>query len=462
MNFAERHSFGINKAFLKKSVSDDKEYLQVALDIEKSIRRHAVESETEVYWKENVIGKPGPVNVSLGYGQAGILYFYLQLFEATQDESFVPLIEKSVNYIRNHWKEGLPPEPHRYTWPDAMAYGIYRGISGTGDVLLLVYRRFKFETAELVLNEIYEYLKAKAVAVDGGVKWTGSPVSLADGGVLMFLTAFYEIKPSEDLKNFLSLAGKAYLTLGIPHENGGLEFSDFETAKLAEPDFPHKVSQPNFELGSAGAGFVLARLYQTLKDDAYLDAAKKVEVYLDSIKINQAKGFLLPYRVGDPNATVYYLGNCHGAAGTAKFYYILGKISGDKTYFEKLHQLFDGFESFGAPDRMSGGFWNNSSVCCGNAGVLNTTIGLYENLGEKRWADLAQKSAEILLGERDLVENGIYGWPIAYRRIAPTEFSHTIFYNDGDAGIAASLLRAYFKSQNIKNPNSLAEDPFGA
>ncbi|WP_407444100.1 hypothetical protein, partial [Fibrobacter sp.] len=62
----------------------------------------------------------------------------------------------------------------------------------------------------------------------------------------------------------------------------------------------------------------------------------------------------------------------------------------------------------------------------------------------------------------DLVENGIYGWPIAYRRIAPTEFSHTIFYNDGDAGIAASLLRAYFKSQNIKNPNSLAEDPFGA
>lgn len=70
-------------------------------------------------------------------------------------------------------------------------------------------------------------------------------------------------------------------------------------------------------LGSAGAGFILGRLYQALREEKYLEAAKKVDIYLDTLKVSQEKGFLLPYRVGDPGETIFYLGNCHGAAGTA-------------------------------------------------------------------------------------------------------------------------------------------------
>ena len=169
---------------------------------------------------------------------------------------------------------------------------------------------------------------------------------------------------------------------------------------------------------------------------------------------------MIPYRGGEHEEIFFYLGNCHGAAGTAKFYYLLYKTSGDKAYLEKVHALFDGFESLGAPEKMSKGFWNNTSVCCGHGGVVNTATGLFESTGEERWKELAKKSAEILLGEKDEVSKKLFSWPIAYRRVAPTEFSYTVFYNDGAAGNAAALLKIYMAENSSKNPHPFAEDPF--
>ncbi len=465
MDFSARHSFAVNKPFLSKKAGSPQDYLDAVLEVEKNIAKYAVENENEIFWKQD-FGNAHKVDVSIGYGTAGIAYFYLQLYEATKNERHAEIVKKAVCYIKNHWRQSIPPEPHRYTWPDGMHYGIYSGISGTGSFLILAEKAFGLKDAQEAIDDILDYLKKKSVPVklnDGnaaGIKWTGSPVSLADGGILMFLASLYETRPSEELKEFLESAGNAYLASGIEHENGGLEFSDYETCKLSEPDYPYKVSQPNFELGSAGAGFVLGRLYQALGEKKYLDAAVKVERYLDTVKIEQKKGFLLPYRVGDVGDPIFYLGNCHGAAGTAKFYYLIYRLTKNNEYLEKVNQLFDGFESLGAPVKMSAGLWNNTSVCCGQGGILNTAIGLKSTTGQSRWNDLAKQAAEILLGEKDEVEPSHYGWPIAYRRIAPTEFSYTIFYNDGTAGSAAALLRIYFSETGRKNSYSLADDPF--
>ena len=355
----------------------------------------------------------------------------------------------------------IPPSPHKYPWPDASHLGIYGGLSGTASVLIQIYKNLKIEKAKIALDEIFAYIKSEAKSDENGIFWTKSPVTLADGGILLFLASFYENFPNDEVKEFLEKAGKAYLSLGIAHNDGSsLEFSDFQSQLLAEPDYKYKVSQPNFELGSAGAGFILTRLFEVLKDEKYLSAAKKVENYLDSIKIPQKNGFLIPYRVGnDPSEAFFYLGNCHGAAGTVKFYYNLYKTSGEKKYLEKASQLFDGFKSLGAPSLMSKGFWNNTSVCCGHAGVLNSTIGLFTSTKDENWLGLAQKSAEILYGEYE--ENENVRWPIAYRRVVPTDFSYTIFYNDGTAGIATALLRYYMAKTGISHTIPFADDPFG-
>lgn len=361
-----------------------------------------------------------------------------------------------------------------------MKFGFYSGISGTGSVLALAYKTFKDnsigEKAKSALEEIVDELSTRAKQENGGITWAKSITTLTDGGILLFLTSLYEILPSEKVKNLIEKSAVWYLSQGKISGNGGLEFSDYESVKLSEPEFKGKnVSQPNFELGSAGAGFVLARIYQVLKDEKYLEAAKKVAVYLDSIKIPQEKGFLLPYRVGENQDVFFYLGNCHGAAGSGKFYFILYEITKDKKYLDCLSALFDGLESLGAPEKMSKGYWNNVSVCCGAAGILNTAAGIYASTGEERWKNLAERNAEILLGNQNYPafksgqnssesesekENHGRGWTIAYRRIAPSEFSHTIFYNDGDAGIAAALVQLYEIEKGGSNKNRLPDDPF--
>lgn len=460
MDYSTRHSFGIRKPYNKKEAVSYNEYLDTVIEVEKGIAAHAVESEAELYWTghNNLLGD-GAVNVSLGYGVSGVVYFYIQLYTVTKDEKYVEIIRKSLNYIANHWKEIIPPKPHKYPWPDGMHYGIYGGLGGVGSVLTVAYKVFGWESILNTLDAIVDYLKSTGTETKDGIIWTGSPTTMSDGGILMFLTSLYEVHPTQELKDFIENAGNAYISEGMDRGEG-LEFSDYETCKLSEPDFPHKVSQPNFELGSAGSGFILGRLYQVLGDEKYLEAAKKVDIYLDTIKVTQEKGFLLPYRVGDPQETIFYLGNCHGAAGTAKFYFILYRITGEQKYLDEVHSLFDGFESLGAPNHMSAGLWNNISVCCGQSGILNTFIGLYQSTKEERWHKLAKQSAAVILGEKDELEDGYQGWPIAFRRIRPDEFSSTIYYNDGTAGAAAALLRIYMAETGVVNPNSLADDPF--
>ena len=461
INANGKHTFKIARPFLTKRASSPKDYLDAALEVEKTISRHAVESDDEIFWRDNPTDK---IDVSFGYGSAGVAYFYTQLYEITKEKRHAEIVRKAVNFIAANWRSIIPPEPQKYTWPDGMHFGIYGGLGGVGSFLVIAKKVFGLEKADTAISEILEYFLSKSRKTEDGITWTGSPVLLADGGILLFLTHLYEANPTDKLKSLLEEAGNAFLSLGIKHDINGkaaLEFSDFETARLAEPDYPYEVSQPNFELGSAGAGFVLLRLFKTLGEEKYLSAAKKVEIYLDSIKVNQKKGFLIPYRIGEHEEIFFYLGNCHGAAGTAKFYYLLYKSTGDEQYLQKVHALFDGFESLGAPQAMSKGFWNNTSVCCGHGGVVNTTVGLFEATGEKRWDELAKKSAEILLGEKDEIAPGFVSWPIAYRRVAPTEFSYTVFYNDGTAGSAAALLRMYLAETGVKNPNSFADDPFG-
>ena len=463
MNYDQKHHFSIGGLYQTKQVDSKEEYLEIVLEVEKGIAKRAVENENEIFWTDKIRNLFEPVNVSLGYGVSGVVYFYIQLYEVTKDEKYLSVIRKGLTYVENHWKDILPEdlESAAYPWPDGMQFGMYFGLAGIGSMLTVAYKAFGWEDIKDTLLKIVDFYKQQAIREGEGITWTRSITTLTDGGILLFLTGLYEVLPSADLKELIGSAGRWYIARGVSHENGGLEYSDYGSVKLSEPDFAYDhVSQPNFELGSAGAGYVLARIYQTLGEDRYLEAAKKVIVYLDSIKIPQEKGFLIPYRIGDGMEPLFYLGNCHGAAGTGKVYYLLYHITGDQKYLDDLHGLFDGFESLGAPERMSGGLWNNVSVCCGHAGILNTFLGLYLSEGNERWHELAERSAGILAAGMDGLEDGKKGWVIAYRRIKPDEYSHTIYYNDGDAGIASALLQLYLVESGRLNPNRLADDPF--
>ena len=71
LNSNGKHIFAPGNLFLKKPVESPKDYLDAALEAEKTISHHAVESESEIYWKDN----PGDkIDVSFGYGAKEILF----------------------------------------------------------------------------------------------------------------------------------------------------------------------------------------------------------------------------------------------------------------------------------------------------------------------------------------------------------------------------------------------------
>ena len=109
---------------------------------------------------------------------------------------------------------------------------------------------------------------------------------------------------------------------------------------------------------------------------------------------------------------------------------------------------------------MSAGLWNCVNYCCGAAGHVHAYIGLYLSTGEERWKQLAEQSADILLGEKDETEDGAVYWKTALDRIAPGVYTCPVGYYDGVAGIAGTLLEMYLLEENRFHWNRLADDPY--
>lgn len=83
---------------------------------------------------------------------------------------------------------------------------------------------------------------------------------------------------------------------------------------------------------------------------------------------------------GDYTEPIFYLGACHGPAGTGRLYYELERITGRAEYLERIERNIDGFEALGAPERTSAGLWS-VYYCCGHASLLQYFVGLDRTYG---------------------------------------------------------------------------------
>jgi lantibiotic modifying enzyme len=122
--------------------------------------------------------------------------------------------------------------------------------------------------------------------------------------------------------------------------------------------------------------------------------------------------------------------------------------------------MIDGIESVGAPERQSVGFWNTQCFCCGHAGLVQFFVGLYQGLGDKRYLDLARRTAAVILGEKEDNADGTTQWPMAFWRIKPDFLTVDLGYYDGQAGIASALLQLYLCETGHFHWNRLIDDPF--
>ena len=72
----------------------------------------------------------------------------------------------------------------------------------------------------------------------------------------------------------------------------------------------------------------------------------------------------------------YYLSWCHGPVGTARLFYRLHRVTGDKQWLGWVDSLTRAVFDSGIPEQRTTGYWNNISQCCGNTGIAQYCIDL--------------------------------------------------------------------------------------
>lgn len=225
------------------------------------------------------------------------------------------------------------------------------------------------------------------------------PASISDGGVILYLIEQAEtIGDDGTLRRLIVDAGERLLAYGEETSDGGLRFNAVRGIR--------DIYQPSFEFGTAGAGFILAALYEFTEDVRYLRAAQLAGVHLKSLFIEQPNGgALIPWGydsdgnavLGEDGKTLLYLGVCLGVAGIEKYYYKLYRLTKEQHYLDDAHQLAQGLVSSGAPKHQTNGLWNSVCYCCGHAGIVHVFAGLYEATGDSLYKDIALDAADVLV-----------------------------------------------------------------
>lgn len=152
-------------------------------------------------------------------------------------------------------------------------------------------------------------------------------------------------------------------------------------------DVPFPFLAPNFAHGGAGVGYVMAQLFDCTADERYLEAAVHAANYTMSRASDVGDGCLICH-TEHQQPPHFYLGACHGPAGTGRLLLTLDRLTGDPQWREHLQGLYRGLRALGAPATRSWGWWQNYGQCCGDAGLGDFALLAWEATREQQWLDL--------------------------------------------------------------------------
>ncbi len=370
-----------------------------------------------------------PVPIDLYSGSAGPVLFFAELgaraSDPTQRARYVESAQRGAEELLARLPDAAKPgEP----------CGLYTGIAGIGATLLETGRLLDLPRATAGARRCIALLQQAAEVAGHGVQWS-SVTDVIDGGagIGLFLLAAHE-QLGEPLALELALRAGRRLEQLARREPIGRSWE-------MEPGFA--CVMPNFAHGTAGVAFFLARLAEVSGATRFLDVARDGADHLLALADRSDGGCRLHHH-SPGGEELYYLGWCHGPAGTARLFAQLARQCGDARYGDAARAALRTLLESDLPT-LQPGFWNNVGQCCGSAGVieflLEATHGAAPIDVEQR-ADalaVAQRLAEDLLarGQRDA--RGL-SFPQAEQRSRPDTLAAQSGYMQGAAGIDLALL----------------------
>ena len=203
-------------------------------------------------------------------------------------------------------------------------------------------------------------------------------------------------------------------------------------------DIPFPFTAPNFAHGGAGVGYFMARVFERTGTAKYLDAALSAAQYTMSRATPVGEGCLVCH-TEEQQPPAFYLGACHGPAGTGRLLALLARLTGDSTWNAHSARLLGGLRGIGAPATRSWGWWNNYGQCCGDAGLGDYALAMWTATRDAAYLELAHECAAVL-ADKAVEANGEVSWPQAEHRARPKFIQSQTGYMQGAAGIASFLV----------------------
>ncbi|MBQ7425185.1 MAG: hypothetical protein IJV21_02865, partial [Lachnospiraceae bacterium] len=217
---------------------------------------------------------------------------------------------------------------------------------------------------------------------------------------------------------------------------------------------------PGFFYGTAGTGFLLAKIFEITKDEKFLDGARKAADYIKSIAdiTPDSEAALIGYN--DPyRKDMHYLGLCQGPIGTSRLFYQLYRVTGEDEYLSWVLKLTNGVLRACAPKIHSKGYWHTYNYCCGTAGMLEHFIEIHNLTGDEKYLRAAEEAAVKLIGD-SVSEDDKRCWYSAWNRHAPNEVENWAGLYVGSSGEASALLTYYNYLSDNREISGYPEDPY--
>jgi lantibiotic modifying enzyme len=409
--------------------------LAAAEDAARWVRASQIRTAAGLTWPADP-ANPASANVALYSGSPGVILFLLELHHATGNAQYLDDARAGADSLVAELQAQKQA-------------GLYTGIAGIGFVLGEVHRATgdrKYQDGE---RAVVRLLTERALESGAGVQW--SDVTDIIGGSAG--TGLFLLKAGKELKDPAAVrlavrAADRLIELGVA-EQGGLRWS-------MDPKFPRRM--PNFSHGTAGIAYFLARTYEETKDKKYLDAALAGARYLQAIARTEGDICLISHNQPD-GLDLFYLGWCHGPVGTARLWFQLARVTGDKTWLTWLDRSANALIKSGIPEQRTAGFWNNVSQCCGSAGVAQFFLDLHTVKKDPTYLAFARRMSNDLLARGTRDEKGLR-WVQAEHRVRPELLVAQTGYMQGAAGIGMWLLRLDAAESNRKTLVRFPDTPF--
>ena len=405
-------------ASLTRGHAADRPHLAVAIEAATWIRASAITTSQGLTWPANPLD-PSTVGASLYSGAPGVVLFLLDLHRATGTASYLADARAGADDLLA--RVG-----------DMAESGLYTGIAGVGFTLLETSRVTRDAKYRDGAARVVAMLATRARTVDAGVEWNDTTDIIGgSAGIGLFLLRAAVDLDDARARDLAARAGRRLLALGTAAEGG--------TKWAMTPSFSRLM--PNFSHGTAGVAYFLATLYQATNERAFLDGALAGARYVQAIAKTEGDMCLVfHHEPGDEGRNLFYLGWCHGPAGTARLWYRLWQATGDTAWLTWARKSARALLASGIHDHETAGFWNNVGQCCGSAGVAEFALEMHRATRDAEYLAFARTMTKQLLSKATRDARGAR-WIHAENRSDPAKVVAQTGWMQGAAGVGAWLLR---------------------